>query len=622
MGLMPQDLAEYLRTMISPEERTRTTTEGGECVYLHVDDPDTYPWADHADESVHGLTVEAQTAAGQSVWLPEALRILKPGAHLMLAAPDDEPVGDTGACLAEDLGFEVRDCILWVDQPGDGDHLHYVAKAARAEREAGCAGLPLRTTSVEGEDGEDTEVEDTEPTKVASVRNFHPCLHPDALVMTDLGYRPISEMTVGAQVYAADGRFHTVEHVSHHPYTSADLFEISVMGTNYTTSASDNHPFLIWRPERNRNAVVGGQVLWVRADQVQKGDYTMTPYLSEPETSAEYDLNWWFVFGLWVAEGIVQRAGHGKSTYPSFTLHADEVDLIERIRSAFPSVNTGVYPKPGSKAVQVVSFDREAGHRFVEMAGRGSSTKCLHPSVWSLPFDVRRAIVEGYLAGDGGKVRTYLQAKTVSPDVASQMRLLASSVGYRTNLFTYAPTEGKGIGSRKFKSVRRYYQIQLFSDNTKNTAEGTRKASRPDNVEYEGVRFSLSYVKRVTRIPYTGDVWNLSVEGDPTFQTAVGMSHNTVKPVNVMVRLLADVPTDQGPVLEPFMGSGTTLLACIDTGHNAIGIEKDPDYFPIADARVRHRDAANSAWDAAVIESDRPTTTEAIQTTLEDLLGL
>ena len=137
MTTLPQDFADYLRTLVSPEERTLTTTEGGECVYLHVTDPDDFPWEGHGDASVHGMTVEASSLAGQATWIPEAFRILKPGAHLILVAPDEEPTGHTGACVAEDTGFEVRDAILWVHGEGSGDRLHYTAKAARAEREAG-----------------------------------------------------------------------------------------------------------------------------------------------------------------------------------------------------------------------------------------------------------------------------------------------------------------------------------------------------------------------------------------------------------------------------------------------------------------------------------------------------
>jgi DNA modification methylase len=64
--------------------------------------------------------------------------------------------------------------------------------------------------------------------------------------------------------------------------------------------------------------------------------------------------------------------------------------------------------------------------------------------------------------------------------------------------------------------------------------------------------------------------------------------HPTVKSVGIMTALLRDVPKDQGPVLDPFLGSGTTMVACLQTGHSGVGIERDAEYMAIADARVRH----------------------------------
>lgn len=61
---------------------------------------------------------------------------LNPGAHLFLIAPESQPTGHTLACYAEDIGFEVRDCIA-VFEPGSGDAIHYVPKASRSEREEG-----------------------------------------------------------------------------------------------------------------------------------------------------------------------------------------------------------------------------------------------------------------------------------------------------------------------------------------------------------------------------------------------------------------------------------------------------------------------------------------------------
>jgi DNA modification methylase len=43
---------------------------------------------------------------------------------------------------------------------------------------------------------------------------------------------------------------------------------------------------------------------------------------------------------------------------------------------------------------------------------------------------------------------------------------------------------------------------------------------------------------------------------------------------------------DARTILDPFMGSGTTLVACAQMGRAGIGIELDPDYFEIACRRV------------------------------------
>lgn len=83
--------------------------------------------------------------------------------------------------------------------------------------------------------------------------------------------------------------------------------------------------------------------------------------------------------------------------------------------------------------------------------------------------------------------------------------------------------------------------------------------------------------------------------------------HPTVKPIALMKKLMADVPKDQGPVIDPFVGSGTTMVACIQTGHSGIGIERDPEYMGIAGARVQFWNSRQpSAWQATVQQSDKP----------------
>lgn len=64
-----------------------------------------------------------------------------------------------------------------------------------------------------------------------------------------------------------------------------------------------------------------------------------------------------------------------------------------------------------------------------------------------------------------------------------------------------------------------------------------------------------------------------------------GKQHPTQKPVAVMEWCLGFLP-DARTILDPFMGSGTTLVACQRLGRAGIGIEIDPDYFAIACKRV------------------------------------
>ena len=55
---------------------------------------------------------------------------------------------------------------------------------------------------------------------------------------------------------------------------------------------------------------------------------------------------------------------------------------------------------------------------------------------------------------------------------------------------------------------------------------------------------------------------------------------------------LIDICTLPGQiVLDPFMGSGTTGVACIQTGRDFIGIEIDPGYFAIAEKRIKDAQA-------------------------------
>ena len=128
-GTIPEELKEYLTTMIDP---SHITGDGG---VLYFENCEVFDLSDHEDESIHGLIVEGTPTDEQ---VEEMNRVLKPGGHIMLVAPDEQPTGHVGACRLEDGGFEVRDSILYINSP---EGFWYIPKASRSEREAGCSNL-------------------------------------------------------------------------------------------------------------------------------------------------------------------------------------------------------------------------------------------------------------------------------------------------------------------------------------------------------------------------------------------------------------------------------------------------------------------------------------------------
>ncbi len=418
--------------------------------------------------------------------------------------------------------------------------------------------------------------------KVTPQRMVHLCLHPDALVLTEAGFRPIRSIPVGDRVYAADGRFHRVLGVSCHAYQSPELVRIVAKGSNIPTLASDNHPFLIWRPERIGGSIVDAKVAWLRADEIRAGDYTMTPVLDEPEVDPYPDLDeeFWFLLGLYLAQGTLQSAGHGPKKYPTFHLHKRRQDLIERIYERWQSVgeyDANDYGEP-SQGVTVMAFDGEAGAAFERFGGRLSHAKRMAPVIFRLPRAKRQAVFDGWMNGDGCRVhdRTYWQGNTCSPDLAAHLVLLGESLGYKSHMFRYEPPAEFGmINGRRFKSQRPVYNVYFYARRP-GTGRGTARY-----LEHEGREYSLRYVKSVQRLPYAGEVWNLTVEGSHTFQTAVGMSHNTEKPVELAVRAIQYSSKPHENVLDLFGGSGSTLIAAEQTGRHCYMMELDPAYTDV-----------------------------------------
>ena len=63
--------------------------------------------------------------------------------------------------------------------------------------------------------------------------------------------------------------------------------------------------------------------------------------------------------------------------------------------------------------------------------------------------------------------------------------------------------------------------------------------------------------------------------------------HPTQKPLSLLVWCIEKYTKEGDTIFDPFMGSGTTGVACVQLGRNFIGCEIDPKYFAIAEKRIK-----------------------------------
>ena len=77
------------------------------------------------------------------------------------------------------------------------------------------------------------------------------------------------------------------------------------------------------------------------------------------------------------------------------------------------------------------------------------------------------------------------------------------------------------------------------------------------------------------------------------FDNIIGnKKHPTEKPVDLMKLYVENSSQVGDTVLDPFMGSGSTMIACLNTNRKGIGIELDKHYFDIAQKRINEHKAA------------------------------
>ena len=218
------------------------------------------------------------------------------------------------------------------------------------------------------------------------------------------------------------------------------------------------------------------------------------------------------------------------------------------------------------------------------------TTACKWDSV--IPFEPLWAHYKRVIKRNGAIVLTASQPFTTA--------LISSNMEMFKYCWVWEKTRATGHVHAKNKPMKAHEDVAFFSGGTTvhasqssmRVAYNPQGLTRVDRESYRpsrgvsgsdvvcSVRPSHKQTIKQTATNFPRSIIKIASEHN------VGALHPTQKPVALMEYLIRTYTNEGETVMDNCMGSGTTGVACINTGREFIGIEKDAHYFSIATERI------------------------------------
>jgi len=210
-----------------------------------------------------------------------------------------------------------------------------------------------------------------------------------------------------------------------------------------------------------------------------------------------------------------------------------------------------------------------------------------------IPFPEMWAKIKGALKPLGAFVTTASQPFT--------SLLVCSNLAWFKYSMVWKKDSASNFGVAKYRPMNISEDILLFYDGVSKYNPQMWDSGRKSNKSGRGT-FSKEW--KSSGNVYGNNGFSNSTQSETTikYPTTVldfpkpkhndginGSVHPTQKPVALYEYLIKTYTNEGDTVLDFCMGSGTTGIACINTGRNFIGIEKNDKYFEIAKKRIEGR---------------------------------
>ena len=374
----------------------------------------------------------------------------------------------------------------------------------------------------------------------ASVSYLEGCHPAGEQVLTRHGWRNIESLQAGDRVYDHNGklqkvraamvRHHKGEMITVRPVSRYNEFKLTPEHPVYAIKRQDvavkrQQRKENWLPEVDTKKLLKTEPQWLKADELEKGDFILVPKLTRPDSSAFSDAEL-ELLGYYLAEGSTyfNQANRQYTNQLSFGLH--EKELVNRACQLITEV-TGrpayVTEQPDRNGAGVSFYSQQYSDWFTEHCGKGATNKKLSPALMELSPSKTKIFLDAYLAGDGNVHQRdnscLVRYSTASESLAQQVQMLLNKL----DIYAWVQTRKGGESKFSNQSDRIINRQTLYQI-------GYTEEKKWDMVRETETHFIVP-IREINREPYDDLVFNIDVDSTHSYLVRGFAVHNCTAPM-------------------------------------------------------------------------------------------
>lgn len=320
-----------------------------------------------------------------------------------------------------------------------------------------------------------------------------PCFAKGTYILTEKGYIPIEDVSVGDKVLTHKGRWRKVTATMHRD--GARLWDVNGFGILPTRTTAE-HPYYVTKPDQPME--------FKKVEQLDDSWYS-TMVLPDAESDG-YSKEMWWIIGRYLADGWrVERKDRPSGGRIVFAISDDKrTEFEQRLREAKLH---GTYTKERTCGKYHVCNNQL--YEYLEKFGKYAHGKRIPREALCLSREKAKYFFDGYMSGDGRSDRE--EATSTSAALILGMCIIAQRLGKSVPAVYYTRRDEKCVIQGRECRQRDTYTFRISSKSVK----GHYRA-----------RYVCRELYQPTESDDFGTVYNISVEEDNSYVANGAIVHN------------------------------------------------------------------------------------------------